>query len=212
MEVIRFYKAEDEYGDFSNFASFPIFINGEVWSTLEHYYQTNKFEELSIRNKIKTLDSPMKAATVGRNSTELLRGDWNEVKDNVMLQGLFAKFLQHYELKVELLSTGNAEIVEHTENDSYWGDAGDGSGLNKLGLLLMKVRKEITEINNDPQVVFPPWIAFPGVGQHDVFWRRGLGEDYMDTWSRYYLATENKQEYRHLFPEPSKWEGFFDLN
>ncbi len=38
-------------------------------------------------------------------------------------------------------------IVEHTEEDSYWGDGGDGGdgtkGKNMLGQLLMQARLEI---------------------------------------------------------------------
>jgi predicted NAD-dependent protein-ADP-ribosyltransferase YbiA (DUF1768 family) len=30
-----------------------------------------------------------------------------------------------------------------TENDSYWGDGGDGSGRNMLGQVLMRVREEL---------------------------------------------------------------------
>jgi len=37
----------------------------------------------------------------------------------------------------------NAKIVEHTTNDSYWGDGGDGSGRNMLGKLLMETRERI---------------------------------------------------------------------
>jgi predicted NAD-dependent protein-ADP-ribosyltransferase YbiA (DUF1768 family) len=36
-----------------------------------------------------------------------------------------------------------AKIVEHTANDFYWADGGDGSGLNKLGLMLMKIRERL---------------------------------------------------------------------
>ncbi|WP_275043177.1 NADAR domain-containing protein [Streptococcus parasanguinis] len=42
-----------------------------------------------------------------------------------------------------MLATGDVIIIEHTQNDAYWADGGDGSGKNKLGLLLMKVRKEL---------------------------------------------------------------------
>ena len=54
-----------------------------------------------------------------------------------------AKFTQHIELSNLLISTGNAYIVEHTQNDSYWADGGDGSGKNMLGIILMKVRDEL---------------------------------------------------------------------
>ncbi len=32
---------------------------------------------------------------------------------------------------------------QHTANDRYWGDGGDGSGRNQLGLTLMRVRDEL---------------------------------------------------------------------
>jgi predicted NAD-dependent protein-ADP-ribosyltransferase YbiA (DUF1768 family) len=44
------------------------------------------------------------------------------------------------ELGALLLATGDARLVEHTENDAYWGDGGDGSGRNELGRILMAVR------------------------------------------------------------------------
>ena len=53
------------------------------------------------------------------------------------------KFRQNPDMAKELLATGDAIIIEHTRNDAYWADGGDGSGKNKLGLLLMKVRKEL---------------------------------------------------------------------
>ena len=50
-----------------------------------------------------------------------------KVKDEVMFNAVFAKFTQHKTLCQELLDTGDATLVEHTANDSYWGDGGDGS-------------------------------------------------------------------------------------
>jgi predicted NAD-dependent protein-ADP-ribosyltransferase YbiA (DUF1768 family) len=42
------------------------------------------------------------------------------------------------------LSTEQKILVEHTENDSYWGDGGNGKGKNKLGKLLMRLRDELS--------------------------------------------------------------------
>ncbi|MRR38310.1 DUF1768 domain-containing protein, partial [bacterium] len=50
---------------------------------------------------------------------------------------------QHPGLKSLLLSTGNSALVEHTRNDRYWGDGGDGSGRNRLGHLLMELREQL---------------------------------------------------------------------
>jgi ribA/ribD-fused uncharacterized protein len=60
-----------------------------------------------------------------------------------MYEVVLAKFTQHADLREILLATGEVKIVEHTENDSYRGDGGDGSGKNMLGQILMRVREEL---------------------------------------------------------------------
>ncbi|HKY05293.1 MAG TPA: NADAR family protein, partial [Blastocatellia bacterium] len=67
------------------------------------------------------------------------------VKDEIMLKAVRAKFTQHKELAEILLDTRGALIVEHTGNDSYWGDGGHGRGKNMLGQILMRVREELKE-------------------------------------------------------------------
>jgi ribA/ribD-fused uncharacterized protein len=65
------------------------------------------------------------------------------VKDNIMRESLRAKFDQHPALKSLLLGTGDAELVDHTTNDRYWADGGDGNGRNRLGQLLMELRAQL---------------------------------------------------------------------
>lgn len=96
-----------------------------------------------IQEKIRQIVSPMDAALEGRDRQNPLRPDWEEVKDEVMLQALRMKFNQHPEIAKRLLATGDAILIEHTQNDAYWADGGDGSGKNRLGLLLMQVRDEL---------------------------------------------------------------------
>ena len=57
------------------------------------------------------------------------------------------KFNQQLEIAKGLLATGDAILIEHTQNDAYWADGGDGSGKNRLGLLLMQVREELKNSN-----------------------------------------------------------------
>ena len=99
-----------------------------------------------IQEKIRQIASPMDAALEGRNRQNPLRPDWEEIKDEVMLQVLRMKFSQNPEIAKELLATGDALLIEHTRNDDYWADGGDGSGKNKLGLLLMQVREELKNL------------------------------------------------------------------
>lgn len=87
----------------------------------------------------------MLSATLGRDRKQKIRRDWESAKDNVMKKAVLAKFSQHDELKALLLSTGDAKLIEHTENDDYWGDGDNGKGKNKLGQILMAVRAELAQ-------------------------------------------------------------------
>ncbi len=141
--TINFYRVSDAYGEFSNFAPYPITIDGKVWPTTEHYFQGRKFPGTEHEEAIRTTHSPMIAARMGRSRQRPLRPDWDAVKDEIMLEAVRAKFAQHPKLAALLLSTGTARLVEHTKNDRYWGDGGDGSGKNRLGEILMRVREEL---------------------------------------------------------------------
>ena len=43
MQTIEFFKIDEPYGEFSNFAPFPIESEGKNWPTTEHYFQAWKF-------------------------------------------------------------------------------------------------------------------------------------------------------------------------
>lgn len=142
-ETTRFYAVGDEYGEFSNFAAYPIRLRGKSWPTTEHFFQAQKFEDERDREDVRAARTPMLAARMGRDRKRKLRRDWESVKVSVMREALEAKFTQHDDLRALLLATGDALLVEHTENDDYWGDGGDGSGRNELGRLLMAVRDSL---------------------------------------------------------------------
>ena len=141
-EAIKFYRVGDPYGCFSNFSPHPIKID-HTWPTSEHYFQAQKFHDWELQKQFLDEPSPMKAAKMGRNRKWPLRTDWDEVKDEIMLTAVRAKVAQHEEVRRTLISTGEAVIIEHTKNDFYWADGGDGSGKNMLGKILMQIRKEL---------------------------------------------------------------------
>lgn len=143
MQTISFYRTTDDYGEFSNFSPHPIHVDGALWPTSEHYFQAQKFHDAGYRERIRRAHSPMDAAMLGRDRRQKLRTDWESVKVGIMRAALRAKFTQHADLAALPLSTGGAKLVEHTTNDSYWGDGGDGRGRNMLGQLLMQVRDEL---------------------------------------------------------------------
>lgn len=137
---IHFYSAKAEHGCFSNFSAHRVFIDGKSWPTTEHYFQAQKFAGTEHEEAIRLAKSPTVAARMGRSRQRPLRKDWEQVKLDVMRTALRAKFTQHEDLRRILLETGERDLVEHTERDRFWGDGGDGSGENMLGLLLMELR------------------------------------------------------------------------
>ncbi len=139
MTVINFYSLHGEYGCFSNFSRHPIFLKSKRWRTSEHYFQAQKFAGTPDEEEVRMATKPMEAARMGRDRKRPLRRDWEAVKRDAVR----AKFAQHPDLAAVLLGTGDARLVEHTPNDSYWGDSGDGSGQNRLGQILTQVRAEL---------------------------------------------------------------------
>jgi GTP cyclohydrolase II len=144
--IIRFYHSDQPWGQLSNFSRHAVFLRGKVWPTLEHFYQGQKFVGRSHEEMIRRCQTPMLAKITATNlSAEHRREDWDSLKEMVMLEGLRAKFEQHPDLRERLVGSGARLLVEHTMNDSYWGDGGDGGGENRLGNLLMQVRTELRQ-------------------------------------------------------------------
>ena len=145
---INFYRTSDDYGEFSNFSAHAIKMSGKNWPTVEHYFQGQKFAGTVSEEEIRKMKSPMIAARAGRSRKRPLRKDWESVKIDVMRRAVLAKFTQHENLRELLLGTGDRKIVEHTANDSYWGDGGNGTGQNMLGRILMEVREQLRKEKN----------------------------------------------------------------
>ena len=82
--AIKFYKVNDAYGCFSNFAHYGFILNGKFWKTSEHFFQAQKFKGTKYEDIICSLASPMEAAKMGRNSKLPLRSDWEQIKDDIM--------------------------------------------------------------------------------------------------------------------------------
>jgi ribA/ribD-fused uncharacterized protein len=142
-ETLDFYSVKTSYGEFSNFALFPITIDGVVWPSSEHFYQAQKFLDHDLQERVRSAPTPYEAAKIGRDETLPMRDDWDDVKDGFMLIALREKYSEYKVLHDLLLSTNNAHLYEHTTNDCYWADCGDRTGKNRLGEELMQVRAEL---------------------------------------------------------------------
>jgi GTP cyclohydrolase II len=143
IDEIRFYHSDQPWGELSNFSRHAVYLKGRIWPTVEHFYQAQKFASTPEEERIRCCMTPMLAKERADAACTQKRTDWPTAKEEVMLQGLRAKFRQHPDLAGMLLGSGHRTLIEHTRNDSYWGDGGDGSGKNRLGHLLMQVRAEL---------------------------------------------------------------------
>ena len=146
--TIYFYKVNEPYGCFSNFSPHEIHLQGTNWSTVEHYYQAQKFVgtiDAALVQMIYTAQTPEEAAALGRDRTRLVRPDWEQVKTEVMREAILKKFLTHLDIQAILISTENELIVENSPCDYFWGCGEDRTGDNHLGKILMSVRQEIRQ-------------------------------------------------------------------
>lgn len=125
----------------SNFYSAPVFYDGLFYTNNEAAFQSAKTLNKEKREIFTQLD-PSKSKQKGRRIE--LRRDWEQVKDDIMYVICKDKFTRNEDLKQRLLETGKEELIEgNVWNDKYWGMCG-GQGKNKLGKILMLIRKEIS--------------------------------------------------------------------
>ncbi len=140
-----------EYAFLSNFYPSPIsIVESEdeqfIAKTVEHYFQYMKTPSTEEGFGILNASTPGEAKRLGRKC--FIRDDWEEVKNQVMLNALRKKF-SNPELKQKLLDTGAEFLVEGNHwNDTYWGVC-EGKGRNMLGTLLMQVREELKNGTNN---------------------------------------------------------------
>lgn len=143
-------------GPLGNFASSPITLacphTGDPLSypTVEHYFQASKAQTLDEHLLVSSQPSAKLAKRAGRRVA--LRPDWEDVKMDVMLTALRAKFSQP-PFAAALLATGEDVIAENSPTDFEWGvrDATGGfAGQNQLGRLLMQVRDELRDSSSAP--------------------------------------------------------------
>ncbi|KAG7089289.1 hypothetical protein E1B28_010987 [Marasmius oreades] len=140
--TIHFYHKRDPYYGFTNFSPHPVNYNGELYPTSEHLFQSFKFEHNpDLVKHIRTFSPwPRDVFAEARRLQHEVRHDWNQVKIEKMELALYLKFTQHPDIRVELLSTGNAELVEDSDKDSFWGIGSDRLGRNELGKALERLR------------------------------------------------------------------------
>ena len=127
-----------------NFYPSAFVEDSKHYQTVEHYFQSKKFDDENIRNLIIQAETPKKAKAFGRKYPMNVEY-WNQIKIDVMKNALRLKFTQDEELKNKLIETRGKRLAEFSNSDAYWGGSLENSE-NKLGDLLMELREELSRV------------------------------------------------------------------
>jgi len=150
---------KDKYYFLSNF--FPRLIKDDdfTFQCVESAFQSLKCKEKEDRSAFQMLPA---AEAKKKGRTVKLRPDWEDNKLRYMYLLVLLKFQSHPDLRDQLLSTGDAELIEgNTWHDNYWGNCEcprcqSVEGQNHLGKILMRVRNNLhAEKNEELRVLLP---------------------------------------------------------
>jgi len=158
-EPVLFHGADEskgEYRNFSNMSQHPIQIDDEKFPTVEHYFQAMKakeFKDDEVYEKIIKAKSAKAAKALGKKVKGFEKEVWDAKKDGWMQTGIKAKFVQHPELRKQLLETDTKMIGEANARNTYWGigtsvtsekakHPAKWRGQNRIGKILMDLRAE----------------------------------------------------------------------
>ena len=141
--AICFFSQSETHREFSNFAPFGIDLDEARWPSVEHYYQAQKFADPQLRKLIRKAGKPVIAKNLADKNRAAIRPDWDAVKDEVMYRAVKRKFELHPQLRELLLATGEEDIVESAPTDYYWGVGREGTGQNRLGKIIERIRAEL---------------------------------------------------------------------
>ena len=156
-DALFFHLPDEPNGYLSNW--YPAYFNldGTTYSSTEQYIMYQKcilFDDRASAVTVLETHDPAEQQAIGQNASGCVGTVWNGMKQIIAFRGLMAKFLQNENLKNQLLSTGNAYLVECAYKDTIWAcgirihetdrhDMSKWRGQNLLGFTLMEVREAI---------------------------------------------------------------------
>lgn len=145
-----------EYCAFSNWCPSPINYNGNMYMNLEQAYMHTKAienDDMVAAQKIRYTTDPREVKKIGSAITLKDADRWNEMKGDLMMKLVRAKFTQNPQMRKELLDTGTKRLGE-TGRDSYFSvglpfthtrilETGAWTAESHLGKALETVRAEL---------------------------------------------------------------------
>lgn len=132
-------------------------INNKLYVNCEQYMMEQKalvFGDIEIANEIMNTSDPKKHKELGRRVRNFDADVWNNIADEIVFQGNYAKFSQNPMLFEKIIESKNKMYVECSPYDKIWGNGldinttlqtpkEDWPGTNRLGKAIMRVRNEL---------------------------------------------------------------------
>lgn len=147
IDVIKEFR--NEYGFLSNFYTCDILFNNILYKSSEHAYQAQKAVTKEDKQKFTQNITAGEAKRLGKELKQIKIGWDQQLKLDIMVEIIKAKFTQNPELNKLLKDTKNKLLIEgNTWHDNFWGDCYckkciNKNGKNILGKILMLTRVKI---------------------------------------------------------------------
>ena len=138
-------------------------VRGKIYSSNEQFYMEQKaitFADQATASKIMKEDDPKIIKKLGyyKNIQNFSQNVWDQKCQDIMKEGLFAKFTQNQHLQDFLMNTGTTQLLECNKDDKYWGigmhlynpnvwkqNSWVEKAHNHLGNILMDIRRDIRQ-------------------------------------------------------------------
>ena len=208
-------------GPLSNWSKSPFVFKNVEYNCGEQYMMHQKallFGDLTVSEEIMNEPSPRKQKDLGRKVANFEKDVWELNCKDIMIRGLFEKFVQNQEHKKALLATEQKELVEASPNDDIWGIGFDEEnamanierwGTNYLGQVLMAVRKKIQLEDSFKSLglisISPEWVP-PMSGKYLV---RTIGDSKVPYETEHILTAYVD---RHWDEKKLKWKYSIDVH
>lgn len=132
-------------------------VDGIKFNCCEQYMMYRKallFNDMETAELILLESDPKNIKQLGRLVRNFDGDTWNNIADEVVFTGNYAKFSQNPALYEKLVETGNKEFVECSPYDRIWGNGmnitdtlktpkAEWLGTNRLGLAIIRVRQAL---------------------------------------------------------------------
>ena len=82
--TIEFYKEFGELGYLANYSNYGFVKDGIYYKTVEHYYQSEKFDNKELKTKIINAKTPKEASIIGRDRSNKRKDNFKQIKKQAL--------------------------------------------------------------------------------------------------------------------------------